>query len=296
VSLFDHRQDDPIMVLVLTPLICVMLLVLLLLLPLVDRVSSVTATVGDHYLVLDELPHDSSSFTQGLTWWDGRLFESSGLYSKSGIREISPLTGAVLQKRNYVATDFAEGITFFENAQGKKLIMGITWKERNGYIFDPDTLQQIKTFQYDTSTSEGWGITYNNRTIKEFLVTDGSNWLHFWDRDTLQETRRIPVMDSVAETRSGGGTPLLLRAENRLNELELMDGGKHVLANVWQTDRIVKIDIQSGMVETRYDFSTLYLDRSSSSDVLNGISATNVVGEYWVTGKLWPLMYRVRLL
>lgn len=272
-----------------------MILALLLILSLVDRVTSVTASLGDHFLVLDEVPHDSTSFTQGLTWDGNRLFESSGLYSKSSIRQISPDTGAILKKRNYLSTDFAEGITFFENAQGKKLIIGITWKEGNGYIFDPDTLEQIKTFKYDTYTSEGWGITYNNST-QEFLVTDGSNWLHFWDRDTLKETRRIPVMDPIAVTRSAGGTPLLLRAESRLNELELMHGGKYVLANVWLTDRIVKIDIQSGMVMTRYDFSTLYPDRAASSDVLNGISATNVVDEFWVTGKMWPMMYRVRLL
>lgn len=276
------------MVLVLTPLICVMILSLLLLLPLVDRVSSATtATVDGDFLLLDEVPHDRSSFTQGLTWDGKRLFESSGLYSKSSIRQISPTTGAVLRKRNYVSSDFAEGITFFENAGGKKRIMGITWKERNGYIFDPDTLQKIRTFKYNTNTSEGWGITYNNRT-QEFLVTDGSNWLHFWDRDTLKEKRRIPV--------KGGRTPSLLRAQSSLNELELMHGGKYVLANVWKTDRIVKINIQNGMVETQYDFSTLYPNRAASSDVLNGISKTNVVGEYWMTGKLWPKMYRVRLL
>jgi glutamine cyclotransferase len=273
-----------------------MMLAILLLLPLVSRVTSITASAaGDHFLVLDEVPHDNTSFTQGLTWDGKRLFESSGLYSKSNIRQISPSTGAVLKKRNYASTDFAEGIASFQNAQGKKRIIGITWKERNGYIFDPDTLQQVRTFKYNTSTSEGWGITYNNRT-REFLVTDGSNWLHFWDRDTLKEKRRIPVMDPVAETRSEGGKPLRLRAESRLNELELMHGGKYVLANVWLTDRIVKINIRSGIIKTRYDFSTLFPDRPASSDVLNGISATNSVDEYWVTGKLWPKMYRVRLL
>ena len=130
-------------------------------------------------------------------------------------------------------------------------------------------------------------------------MTDGSHYLHFWDRDTLQEIRRIPVMNPIPSTQrdgGGGAAPLLLEVEDNLNELELIEGGKYILANVWQTDYIVKINTQSGIVEAKYDMSTLYPDREIGSDVLNGISATNVVDEYWVTGKLWPIMFRIKLL
>jgi glutaminyl-peptide cyclotransferase len=195
--------------------------------------------------------------------------------------------GAVLKKTKYPDTDFAEGITIFEDSKGKKLIIGITWQEQNGYIYDPDKLSVIRTFKYETSTSEGWGITYNNRT-KEFIVSDGSEWLHFWDRDSLKEKRRIRVK-YLQE-----GNPSVTDFEDNLNELEYVPRGNFLLANVWLTDRIVKINISSGDITQTYDMSSLV--RPATADVLNGISITNVKDEYWITGKLWSTMYRVKLL
>ena len=278
-----------------------LLRVLLLLLAVTTTpVCSVSTSLGDHFLVLEELPHDDKSFTQGLTYDNdsNRLFESAGLYSRSDIRQVDPVTGTVLQKSDYPKTDFAEGITIYQDAEGKSRLIGITWKQQNGYIYDPDNLDIApQKFKYETHTNEGWGITYNDKT-QEFIVTDGSNWLHFWDRDTLKEKRRIQVVYIAATTKSAGGSTLLTMDQDRLNEIELLDGddGNYILSNVWETDRIVKIDIRTGVIARMYDFSSLYTNRANSANVLNGISTTDVEGEYWVTGKLWPKMYRVKLL
>jgi glutaminyl-peptide cyclotransferase len=236
------------------------------------------------FVILKQVKHDRSSYTQGLTWDGKRLFESSGLYGKSNIRQVNPKNGAVMKKSNYPDTDFAEGITMFEDEEGKKWILGITWQEQNGYIYNPDTLTVTKTFEYETSTSEGWGVTYNKRT-KEFIVSDGSEWLHFWDRDSLEEKRRVRV-----EYTQEGTT----KYQDYLNELEYVYNGNFLLANVWLTDRIIKINISTGNIVQTYDMSSLA--RPNTADVLNGISITNVRNEYWMTGKLWSTMYCVKLL
>jgi glutaminyl-peptide cyclotransferase len=262
-------------------------LILTFLILIVGSSSASPRLTEEKFSVLKRVKHDRSSYTQGLTWDGKRLFESSGLYKKSNIRQINPQNGAVLKKTKYPDTDFAEGITIFEDSKGKKLIIGITWQEQNGYIYDPDKLSVIRTFKYETSTSEGWGITYNNRT-KEFIVSDGSEWLHFWDRDSLKEKRRIRVK-YLQE-----GNPSVTDFEDNLNELEYVPRGNFLLANVWLTDRIVKINISSGDITQTYDMSSLV--RPATADVLNGISITNVKDEYWITGKLWSTMYRVKLL
>mmetsp|Transcript_25449 Transcript_25449/g.42338 ORF Transcript_25449/g.42338 Transcript_25449/m.42338 type:complete len:207 (-) Transcript_25449:130-750(-) len=194
---------------------------------------------------------------------------------------------------------FAEGCTIYNSTSGGKRdleLIQITWKAKRGFIYDPDTLELLREFTYSTTTGEGWGITYNAAT-HEFIVSDGSAYLHFWDATTLTETKPpIEVFHITAQTRSNGGTALLTTSQNRLNELELLEDGNHVLANIWQTNDIIKIDIQTGAIVKLYNFTALYEDRLPRSDVLNGISTTGVEGEYWVTGKRWPTMYRVKLL
>jgi glutamine cyclotransferase len=256
--------------------------------------SVITFTPGEHFTILDETPHEKDAFTQGLTFDGQRLYESTGRYGESDLRELDPASGEVLKIVTVDNEYFAEGLTLFETATGQKRLIQITWKERTGWIYDADSLQRLQEFRFSTSTNEGWGITYNNRT-KEFIVSDGSHWLHIWDRDTLQEKRRIPVVVATAETRTAGGLTLLTSNVKKLNELELIDD-RHVLANVWLADTILKVNIYTGVVIQSYDFTSLYPNRAPGADVLNGISVTDKDGEYWITGKLWPTMYRVKLL
>jgi len=235
------------------------------------------------YAVLNVIPHDKDAFTQGLTYFDGKLYESIGMYGNSQVckvRELNPENGNVVQKTSMSNSYFGEGMTYFEDKDGNHRLMQITWKARKGFIYDLN-LNLIKSFTYQTTNGDGWGITYNP-VEQEFVVSDGSPWLVFWDRDTLQEKRRIRV---ILEENSNRGV-------SYLNELEFWNG--YILANVWYKDFILLINPKNGMTEQIIDFSSLYTDRDPNADCLNGISVTNRRDEFFITGKYWPFLYRIK--
>ena len=187
---------------------------------------------------------------------------------------------------------FGEGITVFQDKDGNDKIIQLTWKERTGFIYDMD-FNVVKEFSYETTTSEGWGITYDERNT-EFIVSDGSNILHFWDRDTLQETKRIPV--HMYGDDSGEKMEL-----EWLNELEVVylekngDAKSFVLANVYGEDVLLQIDPEDGRVTNIHDFRQLYL-RKIQEDVFNGIAVSAEAADIvFVTGKNWPQLYKVKL-
>ena len=244
--------------------------------------------IHPHFEVLEVLPHDPKAFTQGLTY-DGKtntLWEGTGNYGESELRHVDPATGKVLASKSLHPKMFGEGISFFETREGERRLIQFTWKEKKGWIYHADTLDIVSEFTYETSNGDGWGITYNPNQ-HEFLVTDGSPFIHFWDADTLQETKRIEVKYAQP---SGA-----IVAVPHLNEVEYLHDGT-ILSNVWYQDIIIKINIETGMVEHVYDFRPLYVDRSRGVDCFNGIAVTDKPNELWVTGKLWPHMYRIRLL
>jgi len=176
---------------------------------------------------------------------------------------------------------FAEGMTYYEDDGVGKLIQ-ITWKSKTGFIYDASNLELLDTFTYDTKLGEGWGITYDESSDL-FIVTDGSNMLHFWDRETLEESHRVEVVHPDS-------TPVV-----NLNEIEYWNG--LVLSNVWQTDRIYAINPETGDIILDMDFSSLWprSQRGWLNDVLNGISVTDVEDELFVTGKKWPKFYRIKM-
>lgn len=247
--------------------------------------------VGDHYVVLQVLPHDDQAFTQGLTYNNGTLWEGTGLNGHSELRRVDPDTGNVLQSHKLEGKYFGEGITYFEDNDGNDRIIQITWKRQVGWIYDASTFDIIKEFTFSTKTNEGWGITYNEDG-KEFVVSDGSSFLFFWDRDTLEEKRRIEVIANVPSKTN----PQEIKKEHmiHMNELEWFNGT--VLANIWYQDVLIRIDPTSGYVLQVYNFVNLYKDRVSTADCFNGISVTDTKDELWVTGKQWPNMYRIKLL
>ena len=221
-------------------------------------------------------------FRQGLSYGPDHksLFETTGLYGKSKIQRINPETFEVEQTANFDAQFFGEGSTFYKDAEGNNRLIMITWKKKTGYIYDADSFEQIKSFQYTTTPpkNEGWGITYD-KAKQEFIVSDGSQYLYFWDRDTLEEKRKVAV------TRFNG------REQNELNELEFMDG--LVCANIWYSDHIICVDPDTGKSVREYDMSSLWPrgERNNGSDVLNGIALGD--GFVLIGGKKWSTFFKV---
>eukprot|EP00980_Cylindrotheca_fusiformis_P028411 scaffold22599_cov139-Cylindrotheca_fusiformis.AAC.2 len=242
--------------------------------------SVVTIEDGEKYTVVDRISHDPSSFTQGLTYANGVLYESTGLYGNSKVRILDPASasGDVLKSYDMKKEMFGEGMTYWKG----KLVQ-ITWKSKKGFIYNASTLEAISPFEFKTTNGQGWGITWD-WCRDEFIVTDGTNFLHFWDTNTLQQKRKVEVY------RMSG------KKAKELNEIEYWRG--RVLANVWFEDVILVIDPTTGKVEKEYDFRKLWPKEERNhhkADVLNGISISEDDDILYITGKLWDRIYSVRL-
>ncbi len=219
--------------------------------------------------VVQAYPHDPGAFTQGLVLAGGRVFESTGLEGRSSLREVELATGKVLRRLDIAAPVFAEGLALV----GTRLFQ-ITWKHETVYTYDRDTFKQGPTFPY---TGEGWGICHDGR---ELVMSDGSARLTFRGPETFRPVREVTVRDD--------GRPV-----DQLNELECV--GAHVYANIWQTDRIVRVDPKTGTVTATIDASGLLSPAERfGTDVLNGIAYDPSNDTFLITGKLWPKMFRVR--
>lgn len=220
--------------------------------------------------VVRRYPHDPGAFTQGLIVRDGFLFESTGLNGRSSLRQVRLETGEVLREVAVENRYFAEGLTDW----GTRLIQ-LTWVSNIAFVYDVTTLRRTNTFTYD---GEGWGLTHDEHRL---ILSDGSPVLRFLDPASFREIGRLTVRDA--------GTPL-----EELNELEFVDG--RVLANVWRSDRIAVIDPASGDVVGWIDLAGLLPDRQPlGDDVLNGIAHDAATGRLFVTGKLWPWLFEIRL-
>jgi glutamine cyclotransferase len=278
--------------------------------------SSMKSTWRQHagkFTVVDKLAHNPQSFTQGLSYHDGVLYESTGNYKESKVIKLNPVTGKELQAPQAMPdTYFGEGMTHYidQNDGGRLKLIQLTYKEKTGFIYDAETLKVLKTFSYDNMlvTGEGWGITHDPLT-NTFLVSDGSSWIYVWDDTTLKEIRRVQV--TLPQQHRGADGAGAEQPPNKIidhiNELEIdpFDNYQTMLANVWYNDVIVRIDVATGTITHIYDFTSLWphseRPRAPNGngmpvvDCFNGIAATDVPDEYYVTGKWWPHMYRVRL-
>lgn len=223
------------------------------------------------YQVVHTYPHDHQAFTQGLIYLDGFLYEGTGLNGRSSVRKVKLETGEVLQKQDVAPVYFGEGLTNW----GSRLIE-LTWQSGVGFVYDRSNFQMLSSFKYDT---EGWGLTQDGTNLIE---SDGSATLRFWNPDTFAETRRVTVQDK--------GQPV-----TNLNELEYIKG--EVYANVWQTDTIVRINPQTGAVVGTINLAGLLSaeDKTSGVDVLNGIAYDAAGDRLFVTGKLWPKLFEIKL-
>lgn len=223
------------------------------------------------FTVVNEYPHDPDAFTQGLIYRDGHIFESTGLNGRSSLRKVRLDTGEVVQRIEIEAKYFAEGLVDWNSR-----LIQLTWQSNVGFVYALDTFALQQTFRY---AGEGWGLTRDDRRL---IMSDGSSTLRLLDPDTFAESGRLAVTER--------GFPV-----NNLNELEMIRG--NIFANIWQTDEVVVIAPTTGHVTARIDFSGLRtrLDAARPIDVFNGIAWDEAADRIFVTGKLWPRLFEVRI-
>mmetsp|Transcript_40057 Transcript_40057/g.60641 ORF Transcript_40057/g.60641 Transcript_40057/m.60641 type:complete len:370 (+) Transcript_40057:356-1465(+) len=246
----------------------------------VKPIPFATLLDGVRFEVLETLPHDPTCFTQGLSYNNGILYESTGLNGKSKVRRLDATTLDVIQSIDIPRQYFGEGIAYHNGN-----LVQITWKKRRGFVYDANDLSLLLDFPFETEKMEGWGITHD-AIHNRFVVSDGSQYLHFWDDQTLEE-----VGERVKVWRLDGSPA------KDMNELEFWRG--KVLANVWYEDTILVINAVTGFVESEYDFSSLWPKherKKEGADVLNGISISQDEDVLFVTGKFWKYMFKVRLI
>jgi len=219
--------------------------------------------------VVATFPHDTGAFTEGLLWHDGSLYEATGEPGRSSIRKVDLATGKVLQKVAIPAPTFGEGIVIWKNQ-----IISLTWKQQTGWRWDLKTFRKIGEFHYP---GEGWAMTSDGSHI---LMSDGTDQIRVLDPATMKELRRITV--------TADGKPL-----DMINELEWVDG--EILANVWMTNVIARIDPKTGHVTGWIDLSALTaeINPANPDDVPNGIAWDAKGHRLFVTGKEWPKLFEI---
>ncbi|QNA43585.1 glutaminyl-peptide cyclotransferase [Lacibacter sediminis] len=246
-----------------------------------SNLSGIPAPTSITYNLVKDYPHDTSSFTQGLIFYKGNMYESTGnpnnaVNNGSWVGPVDLNTGKQTKKVTLPADIFGEGITILNDK-----VYQITWQNNKGFVYDLATFRKLKEFNYN---HEGWGITNNG---KELIVSDGSSNLYFWDPETLKEIRRISIQDNNG-------------LRNNINELEFINGA--VYANVWETNEILKIDPANGNVTGKLDMSSLKqsypeLEGANASEkVLNGIAWDSSGNRLFVTGKNWSKLFELKLL
>ncbi len=224
------------------------------------------------YKVVNTYPHDQSAFTEGLVFEDGVLYEGTGLRGYSNLRRVKLETGEILQICELPPQFFGEGVTVY----GNKIIQ-LTWQSHIGFIYDKYSFKLLQEFNYP---DEGWGIAHDG---KHLIMSDGTATLHFLDPETFEEISQIEV--------SANNTPV-----TRINELEYIQG--EIYANIWQTERIARIDPLTGQVIGWIDLKGILSpeDGSETVDVLNGIAYDLKNSRLFVTGKFWPKLFEIELI
>jgi glutamine cyclotransferase len=229
------------------------------------------------YKVIKTLPHDTSSYVEGLEYHDGFFYESAGDYGHSSLRKVDPSTGKILQKADLDKQYFGEGITVI----GNKIIQ-LTYREKVGFVYDKVTFKKLSEFAYTTGR-EGWGLAFDGQKV---LNTDGSNTIFFLNKDTYQKIGSIDVFDNKG-------------AIQNLNELEIIDG--KIYANVYTTNEILIINPETGAVESKIDLSGLLpadyfkTEDQKANNVLNGIAYDKATKRLFVAGKKWPHIFQIEL-
>ena len=218
------------------------------------------------YNVINTYPHDKEAFTQGLVFANGFLYEGTGQYGSSSLRKVQLETGKVVQIYRLPKRFFGEGITIYRNH-----IIQLTWQSHTGFVYDKTSFNLLRKFSYPT---EGWGITHDG---KQLIMSDGTATLYFLDPETFEPIGTLQVHDANGPVKN-------------INELEYIQG--EIYANVWKQNRIARISPQTGEVIGWIDLGGL----CTWKGVLNGIAYDNEHDRLFVTGKLWPYIYEIKLI
>jgi glutaminyl-peptide cyclotransferase len=222
-------------------------------------------------VIVETYPHDPGAFTEGLFYYKGFLYESTGRSGQSSIRQVRLQTGEVVRQRELDPRYFGEGIVNWKNR-----LIQLTWKNETGFIYDLKTFAPLSTFHY---LGEGWALTQDGAHL---IMSDGTSDLRLLDPSTLRESGRIHV------TCEG-------RDIHRINELEWVKG--EVYADVWLTNLIIRIDPATGKIVGLIDLTDLAASTTvvTGDNVLNGIAYDAASDRLFVTGKLWPKLYQITL-
>lgn len=222
------------------------------------------------FTVTDVLPRDASTFTQGFYFHDGQLIEGTGGYGRSELRLTKPGKLVPTGSQRLPPQVFGEGVTLFNDR-----IYQLTWQGQVGFVYDPKTLKPLSQFRYQ---GEGWGLTADETHL---IMSNGSEVLSFRDPKTFTEVKKVKVHDSKSVVKN-------------LNELEWIEG--QIFANVWHSDWIVRIDPKTGKITGALDCSKLLQPRPTNPEaVLNGIAYDAKSKTLYLTGKLWPQIFKVKL-
>ncbi|TCD10790.1 glutaminyl-peptide cyclotransferase [Pedobacter frigidisoli] len=231
------------------------------------------------YKIIKTLPHDTSSYVEGLEYHDGFFYESAGDYGNSSLRKVDPATGKVLQKTDLDKKYFGEGMTVI----GDKIIQ-LTYREKVRFVYDKATLKKLSELPFSIGRGEGWGLTFDGKKV---LNTDGSHTIYFLDKNKFTQIGSIDVYDDKA-------------AIENLNELEVIDG--KIYANVYTTNNILIINPETGAVDSKINLIGLIPDNyfknddAKANNVLNGIAYDKVGKRLFVTGKKWPHVFEIKLI
>lgn len=233
--------------------------------------ASALASVDDTYRVVHTYPHDATAFTQGLVYVDGHLFESTGIRGHSTLRMEDVETGRILKLQELPDRYFGEGLTNWGNT-----LVQLTWQAHTALVYDRATFQFLRSFPY---TGEGWGLTQDGKNL---ILSDGTSTLRFFDPTTFRDVRHIVVKDH--------GRPV-----TQLNELEYIHG--EIYSNIWHSDRIARISPATGNVLGWINLTGLLTssERSTPEAVLNGIAYDAAHDRLFVTGKLWPKLFEIKI-
>ena len=245
---------------------------------------SLAAPQSISYTVVNAYPHDTAAFTQGLEWYGDVLLESTGLYGKSTLRQVVPMNGKSKKQINNDKDIFAEGITVWRDT-----VYQLSWENHLIFLYDAKTLKLLATKNWNY---QGWGITNDGNAL---IISDGSDKLYFVEPSSMQVKNILSVKDHMGPV-------------NNLNELEMIEG--YIYANRWQYDYILKIDPKNGNVVATIDLTDVlrknsksdlsYLSKNNSTAqingaVLNGIAYNADKKTIFITGKLWPEIFEIKL-
>ncbi len=230
-----------------------------------DKAPMLSATIVARY------PHDTKAFTEGLLWHDGALYESTGQEGASDVRRVDLTSGKILARATIPPAQFGEGLALWAGQ-----LISLTWHDGIAHRWDVRTLKPRSQARY---TGEGWGLTADATRL---IQSDGSPTLIFRDPTTLAERGRVPVTID--------GRPL-----RDINELEYVRGA--VLANVWRTGFLVRLDPATGRVTAVIDLRPLVAEigPTGTDSVLNGIAWDAKADRLFVTGKYWPTLFEIRI-